>query len=121
MDISPDGKYIASVWNKGIKRFVTIKDLSKNNMPQVAFFGGIVERPSRVNWANNERLLVTLKVPVKINVFEKKMNEDGFNPHDYTMYTRTISVDQYGKNAVVLLGGLNRLKKNQIPPAKRVV
>ncbi len=111
--ISPNGRYMASVWNKGDLRYLAIQDLSKPDKPVIGTLGDKIRRPKSVTWANNERLLVTLLVPYDTKRVEKDSGrKDDFDIRDYFMFERVISVDIHAKDAVVLLNDQKNLRSN---------
>jgi hypothetical protein len=103
LEVSPDGRHVAAVWNNGDTRVVTIQDLTKKDMPVIARLGDNIRRPSYVQWASDQRLLVTVMVPYNTSRVESKAKKDDFDIYDYPMVTRMIAVDVDGGNSTVLL------------------
>ena len=113
LEVSPDGKHLAAVWNQGTTRFVTIQDLTKEGAPVVAKLGDNVRRPSYVQWGSNERLLITLLVPYNTARVESRAKKDeDFDIYDYAMAKRTIAIDVDGQNPVALLTDSALLRRN---------
>ena len=102
-ELSPNGRYLAMVWTQNKIRYVVIKDLEAEGQPTIGFLGEQIIRPSTIKWANNERLIVQLIIPLDAKRVAKKVNDEDFDIYDYRMTYRTISVDINAKNPVMLL------------------
>ena len=63
VDVSPNGRYLAEIWNKDNYRTITIKDLNQTDSPIVARLGDNIIRAKSIAWANNDRLLVNIIRP----------------------------------------------------------
>ncbi|MCU7555766.1 S9 family peptidase [Alteromonas sp. ASW11-19] len=100
--LSPDGKHLATVWNEDDRRVVVVLDLKQNKIKTK--FGDNVIRPYHVSWANNERLLVKLRVPYGTEGARRdaERNED-FDLDDYFMFGRIVSTNIDGTGLVKLL------------------
>ena len=107
--ISPNGKYLATIWNTDITRIVVVQDLSLKGSPRVATFGDDVIRPTSLSWANDERLLVRVLTPVAIKRFRKNKKKEDLDPGRYRMFSRLIAYDVDGKNNVQLLDDMVKL------------
>lgn len=112
--VSPDGHYMAIVWDDGKTRTVSIRDMSQPEYPQTALFGDSIIRPSTISWANNKRLLVNMLIPEGTeSVRKKSLRSDNFDIRDYRMYARTAAVDWNGKNFTVLMGNIKSIRTNR--------
>ena len=104
MEISPNGKYMAAIWNFGQKRVVTVQDLTQKGYPIVAKFGDSIQRPHYINWANDSRMLIKMQIPVGTDSARKKSEKkDDFDIYDYSFVYRTLATDFDGRNPVVLM------------------
>ncbi len=113
-EISPNGRYLALIFNKEKSYHVVIRDIEQPGSPVTGMLSENVIRPTSVYWANNERLLVNLLVPEATqSVIEKSQEDDDFDIDDYRMYRRTISIDVEAKNSILLMGDRRRLNKNR--------
>ncbi len=66
--LSPDGNTIATIYNQGDETQVAIVPFNKpNDFNVLVKLGGEKYRIEEINWANNERLLVTISQPIKVN------------------------------------------------------
>lgn len=111
--LSPNGRYLAEVWNKQDLRFITIKDLSLPKRPVIAKLGDNIVRANAIAWANNERLLVHLIVPHRTdNVRTRSQDNENFDIDDYTLFSRTVAMDIDGKNLVELMEGQRAFRKS---------
>jgi dipeptidyl aminopeptidase/acylaminoacyl peptidase len=109
--ISPNGKYIATVWNKEENRVMMIFDIAKNEI--ITNFGDNIIRPYDVSWANDERILVKLLVPYQTaKVRRESKNKDDFDIDDYFMFGRVVSTDLNGKELVELMNDERSAKRN---------
>ena len=109
-EISPNGRYLALIFNKEKSYHVVIRDIEQPGRPVTGMLSEKVIRPTSIYWANNERLLVNLLVPERTQrVIEKSQEEDDFDIDDYRMYRRTISIDVEAKNSILLINGTKLL------------
>jgi len=75
---------------------------------------GKFQRPAGVVWANDERLLVTLKLPVDLHRVEVDAKKDkDFDIRNYYMYERMLSVNREAKDPIVLLSEEKGLRGNR--------
>lgn len=103
-EISPNGRYLAVILSQDKVRYVLIRDLEKEGTPIVGTLGDIIFRPSEIKWANNERLLIQIQVPLNTkNVRRDSKSKEDFDIYSYPMTTRMVSVDVNAKNLVVLM------------------
>jgi dipeptidyl aminopeptidase/acylaminoacyl peptidase len=113
-EISPNGRYLALIFNKNEYRHVVIRDIEAPGQPITGMMKEKIIRPVSVYWANNERLLVNLLVPANAKrVVEKAKQSDDFDINDYKMYGRTISINVNAKDSVMLMNDQRRLKYNR--------
>lgn len=111
--ISPNGRYLAKVWNKDGTRIVTVNDLELPGAPTIGSLKDNVVRASSVSWANNERLLVNLLVPYDTSQVKRDSEKKkDFDINDYFMFGRTLSMDVNAKNMVVLMNNERSIKGN---------
>lgn len=106
VDVSPNGRYLAEIWNKDNYRTITIKDLNQPDSPIVARLGDNIIRAKSIAWANNDRLLVNIIRPNRTgNIRKRAKDNDEFDIEDYYMYNQTFAMDIDGKNIVGLMKG----------------
>ncbi len=113
--ISPNGQYLAELWNQHEDgtRFVTIKDLFQEGEPIVGNLSDRVVRPYSMHWANDERLLLHVQVPLNTKkVIEDSKQKDDFDIYDYYMFSRTVSIKFDGTDPVVLMEDQRRIRHN---------
>lgn len=109
--VSPNGKFVASIWNFEDQRSVVIFDIE--NAKVVSRFGDNVIRPYDVSWANDNRILVKLLVPYNTKkVRRESESKDDFDIDDYFMFGRIISADLNGEGAIALLNDEGSVKRN---------
>jgi len=118
-ELSPDGRYLADIVQVGKLRMVNIRDLTKEGHPVVGQIGDSVIRPYSLIWANDERLIVYLQVPLGTdNVRRRVERDDEYDIDENFMYSRSISIDVHGKTPVSLLtqskGLRNQLNLSEI-------
>ena len=105
-EISPNGRYLATVRRQNDTQFVTVIDLDKPDKPTVSQFGDNLVRPSYLQWANNERLVVHMEIPDRLHDL-KKTDQYGepntFNTIDTS--SRAVSVNLDGSNPIILMEG----------------
>ncbi len=111
--ISPNGRYLAKVWNRDKERIVTITDLEAPDKPIIGQLADKITRPSSVSWANNERLLVNALVPYETESVKRDAEKKkDFDIDDYFMFSRTFSMDIHAKNIVMLMNNDKHVKWN---------
>jgi esterase/lipase len=111
--ISPNGRYLAKLWNRGNERIVSITDLAAPDQPVVGYTADKVVRARSISWANNERLLVNIAVPYNTDaVIRDSEKKKDFDIDDYYMFSRMVSMDVNAKNSVVLLEDQRSLRGN---------
>ncbi|MFC4699818.1 alpha/beta fold hydrolase [Glaciecola siphonariae] len=109
--LSPNGKYVASVWNYDKQRAVVIFDIQKSKV--IHRFGDDIIRPYSVSWANDNRLLVKLLVPYKTaQVRRDAKRKDDFDIDDYFMFGRIVATDIDGEGLVSLMNDDRNVKGN---------
>jgi dipeptidyl aminopeptidase/acylaminoacyl peptidase len=109
--VSPNGAYIATVWNFDDKRSVVTYKIEDSTV--VAKFGGNIIRPYDVSWANDNKLLVKLLVPYNTDkVRRESESKKDFDINDYFMFGRIISSDVNGKEVVALMNDERSVKRN---------
>ncbi|GAA0854595.1 S9 family peptidase [Aliiglaciecola litoralis] len=109
--ISPNGKYVATVWNIEDNRTVMVYDLDANKI--ITKFGDNIIRPFGVTWANDKRILVKLLVPYKTSqVRRDARSKDDFDIDDYFMFGRIVSTDISGEGLVELMNDERTAKRN---------
>jgi dienelactone hydrolase len=121
--ISPNGRYLAEIHRQNEMRLVTIRDLEAEGWPVIGQLGDDVLRAYSVMWANDERLLVHLLVPLNTNTARKEAaKKEDFDLDDYHMASRTISVNREGKDSVELLRDVWRARANwNLSRARRIL
>jgi dipeptidyl aminopeptidase/acylaminoacyl peptidase len=111
-EFSPNGRYLADIVQIGKLRMVNIRDMEKEGNPIIGQIGDSVMRPYLLMWANNERLIVYLTVPVDTNEVRRKVNKDDqYDIDENFMYRRVVSVNLQGKDAVSPLTETQGMKK----------
>ena len=101
VSISPNGKYLAAVKDKGRINYVSVRDLESPDFPEIGYWEGDIIRPAQLKWASDERLLVDYAVPVNTRkVVEKSEKEEDFDISDYVTFSRTIAVNPDGSDGV---------------------
>lgn len=111
--ISPNGRYLAKLWNKADERIISITDLDAEGQPVIGYTYDKVVRAQSISWANNERLLVNIAVPYNTeSVIRDSTKKKDFNIDDYYMFSRMVSMDVNAKNSVVLLEDQRSLRGN---------
>lgn len=109
--VSPNGAYIATVWNFDDKRSVVTYKIEDSTV--VARFGDNIIRPYDVSWANDDKLLVKLLVPYNTaKVRRESESKKDFDINDYFMFGRIISSDINGKEVVALMNDERSVKRN---------
>lgn len=112
--VSPNGKYLATVWNKDQYRYLSIQDISKPGAPVISSLGDQIRRPKSVIWVNDERLLVTVQIPANTKAVEKDLKrKKDFDIYDYYLIERTLSIDIEIKNPVVMMSNDRRVRYNR--------
>lgn len=111
--ISPDGHYLAQLWNKDGARIVSVRDLQQPSLPLIASMSDKVTRAQAISWANNERLLIKVWIPFELSYVERmSKSKADFDINDYAVYARLLSTDIYLKNPVALLNDKSSVKGN---------
>ncbi|MBV1908802.1 MAG: prolyl oligopeptidase family serine peptidase [Kangiellaceae bacterium] len=106
--ISPDGEHIALIFNQNNSRFLVIRNLVTPGSPVTGMLEDPVVRPNAVQWANNERIIVSLLVPFETDKIRYKFeNESDFDFDRHLMFTRSVSMDLNAKNMVQLMENKN--------------
>lgn len=105
-EISPNGRYLAMILSQNKARFVIIKDLETEGRPTIGSLGDITFRPNEIKWANNERLLIQLRVPLDARrVMRDYKSKEDFDIYSYPMTSRMISVNVNAKDSVIMMKG----------------
>ena len=115
-EFSPDGRYLALIVNKQGFRQLIIRDFDKKGFPVSGAMSDKIFRPTSLNWANDERLIVNLLIPggERIKRIREKANTDpDFDITEYPMFRRSVSVDANAKDLVVLMENKYRLRSNR--------
>lgn len=111
MDISPNGHYLAEIRQNNGTYQVYIRDLTASGSI-IGTIGGSTNRPHRAIWANDERLIVHMKVPYFSSQTKQKLEEDpDFDMKSRPKYNRFVSVDIKGNNPVLLMQHLGKSRK----------
>ena len=111
--ISPNGKYLASIWNKNGRRVVTLKDLSQNSSKVKVLLNDIIYRAYEIDWANEDMLLVHLEVPANTKRAIRKSKNKDFDINDYFMYYRIMAMNIYSGESVELLGDYHKFEETR--------
>lgn len=110
--ISPNGRYLAEVIQVEKQRLAIIRDLTKEGFPVVRKVGDNIIRPFSLAWANDERLLVYLKVPLETDEIRRKDEKNKeYDLDDSLMYDRLISIGLDNKEPVSLLTDRTALRR----------
>ena len=104
-EVSPNGRYLALLVKFGkTGRRVDIRDMDKPGMPVIGSLGDKIILPKAIDWANNERLIVHLRVPGGFNhVARRAEYKEDFDIWEYGSYSRSISVNLQAKDPIVLM------------------
>ncbi|MCH4295032.1 prolyl oligopeptidase family serine peptidase [Shewanella sp. 3B26] len=113
-EFSPDGRYLAFIRNDGKSRDVIIRDFSQEGAPITGVLQDEFIRADSISWANNSRLIVNLMVPYEhISQLKKKAETDpGFDLDEYDYFRRSISMNIYCQDKVILLNHKNYNRRN---------
>lgn len=113
LELSPNGRYLAAVVNRGKIRKVIIKDLERSGKPIIGGFADHILCPGSIDWANNKRLLVDILVPFDRERVEKesKIKKD-FDINDHFLFRRTVAIDPNGQNLMLLMENKSSSKYN---------
>ncbi|MEM1176526.1 MAG: S9 family peptidase [Pseudomonadota bacterium] len=112
--MSPDGRYLAMVFNEGNRRTVVVRDLDAPNMPVVGTVSDDIVRPNYLNWGSNNWLLITLSVPSEPQKARKdKEKNPDFDITEYEMWSRVIATDADMSNTVLLMQDEKGLHDNR--------
>ncbi|MBK8187027.1 MAG: hypothetical protein IPK77_07185 [Cellvibrio sp.] len=110
--ISPNGRYLAEVIQVDKQRLAIIRDLTKEGFPVVRKVGDNIIRPFSVDWANDDRLLVFLKVPLETDEIRRKDEKNQeYDLDDNLMYDRLISIGIDNREPVSLLTDKTALRR----------
>lgn len=102
--LSPNGQYLALLRNIDKTRIVEIRDIQKPGFPVTGLIRQEFIRATAINWANDDRLLVDMDVPFKLDKVKRDAKKkDDFNIYNYPTFTRIISMDTQAKDFVILL------------------
>lgn len=111
--ISPDGKYLAQLYNKDGRRIVAIVDMQSAEKKVVGTLSDKFIRANSISWGKKDRLLVGLLVPYDIKLVERDMEKKkDFDIDDYFMFSRMLSIDVNAKNPVVLMNNERSTRGN---------
>ena len=113
MELSPDGTHLAMVIETAGQRYVTVRDITKPDMPLVGNLSNEFIRPNFLYWGNDDRLLVALSVPYNMNrVMKDKARDAGFDINDYPTVSRMVALNKDMSDMVVLLEDERALRRN---------
>ncbi len=102
-EVSPNGHYLALIFNKNNTRALLIKDLTKSNWPTVGQLSDKVIRPYSVKWGNNKRLIVNLSVPYDPeDTLEEAEENTDFDITKHRTFSKSIAMDFDTTNITVL-------------------
>lgn len=114
-EISPNGRYLATVANRDGKRTVVIRDLESSDMLITGIFSEDIIRPSSVEWANNERLIVSLLVPKDTKRVRKiSKTKENFDIREYLMTQKLMSMDIHAENIILLMEEQHKASRNYV-------
>lgn len=103
-EISPNGRYVAMIFRQDDNHILAIKDIEQKGFPTIGIMGDTIIHPTAIKWANDERLLVQLRVPIGTERVRKRSKTwKKFNVFDYFAVFRTISVDINASHPVILM------------------
>jgi dipeptidyl aminopeptidase/acylaminoacyl peptidase len=113
-EISPSGRYLAQIRDKDDARMLVVLDLEAPGTPVV---GRLVDRFARaydVNWASDDRLLITARTPYESERALKRAEKDeDFDIREYATFTRIIAMNVDASDVVVLLGNDRHARSNR--------
>lgn len=111
-EISPNGEFLASIWNLNEYRIVMLQSLKDPKQEKIYLHKDNIFRPYELAWANNDVLIIHQTVPRSTKyVIKKSKIDDDFSIYDYPFFYRTTALNIRTKNNVELLGGSHRFKK----------
>jgi dipeptidyl aminopeptidase/acylaminoacyl peptidase len=110
--ISPNGRYLAEVGRHKELRVVTIYDLDAEGAPQIGQVADDILRAYAIEWANDERLLVHMHIPLNMRIVRRESDEEDFDIDDHYMTSRTIAIGRDGKDDVVLMKDAWRARRS---------
>jgi|GEM_PF-1341280 len=104
--LSPNGKYLAEIIQKGEVRHITVKDISLPGWPTISNVGDNILRANGLAWVNDNRLLVSFVVPGRAKEARENAEEDEeFDLYEHGYITKLVVMDRDGKNAHKLFEG----------------
>ncbi|MDO6424738.1 alpha/beta hydrolase family protein [Saccharophagus degradans] len=113
VSLSPDSRYLASLRNNGDRRYVVIQDMLDDNKI-VSEFGDEVVRPQWIHWANNEKLIIGLEVPVFRNQVRADLKKKSIREIEYPRVYRAIAYAPGESEYVELLDDKSALNLNRV-------
>ncbi|MCW9017474.1 MAG: prolyl oligopeptidase family serine peptidase, partial [Kangiellaceae bacterium] len=114
VSLSPNGRYLALLWNRKKFREVEIRDLDAKGAPIIGKISENIIRPNSLYWANDERLIINLLVPVRAEQLAETAKErEDFDLSIFPKFGRSISVNVNAKDVVVLFEDKKQLKGNK--------
>lgn len=105
-EFSPDGRYLAMIIKEGKNRTLIIRDFDNDGFPITGMMSSAYSRPNSLSWANNERLIISILVPRRLNESKfKRLSEKDpdFDIDDYPMVYRSIAMNVKVKNLSILV------------------
>ena len=112
MQLSPDGRHLATIYNEPDQRLVVVRNLDTPDMPIVGALSEEVVRPSWLYWGNDERLLISLSVPLDMRRARKVQTRGDFDSDDFFSVSRMLSVNTDMSDMAVMMESQQRLKRN---------
>lgn len=104
--LSPNGKYLAEIIQKGEVRHITVKDMSLPGWPTISNVGDNIVRANGLAWVNDERLLVSFLVPGRSKEAREEAKEDDeFDLYEHGYITKLVVMDKDGRNTHILFEG----------------
>ncbi len=111
--LSPNGKYLALIWNQGNSRIIMIRDLTQEGFPAIKKISDNINRAYSLTWASNKHLLFGIHLPVALSKYKEELNTPEFNPDDFTHVKRTMSIDIETGSMIQLFNGKRLLRRNK--------
>lgn len=115
-ELSPGGRYMAGVRRDGVDHVVVVQDLAAEER---SFTGSRVGEyyVNWIEWANEERLLVSLRGFVNVDTGDPVTMEEYHSPeyrrdNRIFAYSRLVAMNRDGSNAVVMFGENRRMRSN---------
>lgn len=112
--ISPSGRYLAEVRRQNEMRIVTIRDLDVEGWPQIGQVADDILRAYSVEWANDERLLVHMLIPVSMRKVRRESDDEDFDIDNHYMTSRTIAIGRDGEDDVILMKDAWRARRSNL-------